>query len=288
MSRAGPLPRPRRPRDPRVATLPAGRRALAAVSRPVFLAGILVDHAPAGATPLLAGIDLATGNDAAPAVARALLTALRHDGFPVLPDDYLDQYDAYTGPDGVPLYCDYAPVDSGETYWEVWAHDDRPLPEALVAGIADGWMDGWDARESLAARARDTGADVAALVDRVLALEGRAGPSAAATLARDAEGHLTALPQPLQALPVLAAFAASETGNLFLDCDDEYWNQQIGREEWRWSVSLVRRLRREWTDALAILAAVEETRRALADRSCWPRVLTSLANTLAAAIQPTP
>ena len=288
MSRVGPLPRPRRPRDPRVATLPAGRRALAGVSRPVFLAGILVDHAPAGATPLLAGIDLATGDDAATAVARALLTALRHDGFPVLPDDYLDQYDAYTGPDGVPLYCDYVPVDSGETYWEVWAHDDRPLPEALVAGIADGWMYGWDARESLAARARDTGADVAALVDRVLALEGRAGPSAAATLARDAEGHLTALPQPLQALPVLAAFAANETGNLFLDCDDEYWNQQIGREEWRWSVSLVRRLRREWTDALAILAAVEETRRTLADRSCWPRVLTSLANTLAAAIQPTP
>jgi len=188
VSRVGPLPRPRRPRDPRVATLPAGRRALAGVSRPVFLAGILVDHAPAGATPLLAGIDLATGDDAATAVARALLTALHHDGFPVLPDDYLDQYDAYTGPDGVPLYCDYVPVDSGETYWEVWAHDDRPLPEALVAGIADGWMYGWDARESLATRARDTGADVAALVDRVLALEGRAGPSAAATLARDAGG----------------------------------------------------------------------------------------------------
>jgi hypothetical protein len=280
---------PRRPigwaraRTWRPAALTAVKGELARVSPPIVLAGILADHDPTAARALLADIDLRAGACASPAVARALIAALRHDGFPVLPEDYLDQCDEYAGADCAPMYCTHVPLGSGETYWEVWARDDRSLPEALIAGIADNWTEGWNARAALVVDARGAGEDVASAVDRILELEGRAGPAAAVALVDDIGGRLATLPPPLRALPHMAAFARGATGNCFLDRDDEYWNAQIGREEWRWSVRLVRSLRREWADALAVLTVVEEVSRALEDRACWPRVLAAVADTLAAA-----
>lgn len=271
---------PARRRPTRVVSLGMAHARLRAVPHVVVLAAILGDHAPDAIGPLLVEIDLAAGDAVAPQVARALLAAIRYDGFPVYAEDVIDACDACVSPGCLPAYCFSIPLGSGEAYWEEWAGDERSLPEALVAGIADGWVDAWGDRAAVAAAARDAGAAVAALVARILALEERALDAAGEALVEDGARFLAALPAPLNDVPLLAAYAAARTGNIYLDHGEEWWNQQALRGEWRWSVPLVRRLRREWAEALDVLTRLEETRRALAEPACWPSVLAAMAGAL--------
>jgi len=209
-------------------------------------------------------------------LARALVDAARAaDLFPLLPTERLDEMDARLEPGQVPFYACSIPFSDAYLY----AHDRRgkagPLERLLYALALTPYVGVTEASADLDSAPSSPDDPLLPLVD--LLGQDQEVAAGASDLLRGAEAaRLFAwVGDPAPLIPTALAYMAQETGDAFLDWDEDAWdNAQLDAAEdpYAWDADIVDAYSAHWRHTRATLEEMGRLWAGLADPREIPRL----------------